>query len=1002
MPTFPVPPRQVPYCLNPLNFRHILRVAYWIYCYPTALRYYLYRAGPSLYRTAPGEKLLKTLTAKAYSSLFLCLPLTIALVSISLSAIALLFAAAFTPIAAFSWRHWLLGLCIGDIIGLLFFLIFSVTFSLTVGTARGSVGGSTISVTAGVANAAVLAVVLGLSPDWSFAQLLVSSNFSVIALFAFVVTISVAITIGDLIGSIIGIATGIASGVIAGTVYGIIATAIDRIEISSLVYATIIGLATSGAFGASMTFASCLIICIAMGVFVGFSIDVALYQNGIIVERALLYGFVATLIVWTGTLRLVPIHIGYLLSVVFRLASSKPLKTHPIVWDELIVLPLPGTYRYLEKVLQQDRTRGLQLLVHVARNPLQSTIVQRVLKKYLSQSEDFLVALYELLNMSISGAYVFAPVDANDWTLVPANRQLLLGELSGQWVDCTSERTSYLVERFLFGLTWMQRDHSRTAQTAFYRFLYDISYGVELREEEFTLTNYAPVYSAFEHQPAGVEIKQSFDAIAQCLSASQTSQLAKVSKLTAHLPPVKRAIRPDVIDVLNRFEKIAGDISSAAKSKSLVIQQGALLRSNSALEALNQQVIPSVLSPESRLLKQIAEQWSRFITVTGGEIGQLNVSLSFLENPYVIGTPVTGDALIGREDILRRIADELFITPGRCPSIVLYGHRRMGKSSILRNLSTYLSSPKIKIVDFNMQILGHISSTAELLYALARQVYRSLSPKQTRLLGRPERISFIEKNPYHVLDDIFYRLNPVLSGYSVIIAIDEFEKIEEKIKKGQLSEGILEFLRGLTQTYSWFSLVFAGLHTLEEMCYSYWHPFFTSIPIRVSFLSPHTARQLIVQANNIVYENDMVDRIIQLTNGQPYLIQLIGHTLVTYFNRNLLSKREIQNSFLVFNLEDLQKVLDSPEFYTIGNAYFKGVWLQALTGSALGQTKILKQLAKEPMSAKQLVEATGYSDSEIAIALNTLREHDVVVLVGSNFTYAVELMRLWVVSHQLY
>ena len=997
MPTFPTPPFLVPNCLNPFNFRHSLLVAYWVYCYPTALKYYLYRADPALYKAGLGSSILKTLTVKAYRNLYLCLPLTIALVSIGLSAIAL----AFLPTSSFSWPHWLLGLCIGNVIGIVFLLIFCITFSLTAGTARAVASGSIISVTAGVANAAVLAVVLGQSPDWSLTQLFVPRHLGIVVLFGLTTGTSVAITIGDLIGSIIGVAAGLASGVVAGAVFGIIATAVDRVEIASLIYAAIIGLATSGSFGASMTFASGLIICLVTGIFIGLSINVALYQNEVAIEKAILYGGIATLSVWIGTLRLIPVHIGYLLYVILRAVPGIPLKRHPIAWDELIALPLPGTQKYLEDSLRQDRTLGLQLLIQVARSPLHSPIVQRVLKKYLSQTENFLAKLYFLLDRPASRAYVFAPVDINDWQQVPANKQLLLAELSSQWVDCTSERTSYQIERFIYGMTWLQRDHSRTAQTAFYHLLYDISYSVEVGDKAFDLVNYAPVYSAFEHQPRGVEIKQSFDAIANFLSYSHISQLSKTDQLATHLPSTSEAIRPDVINILNRLKRIARDVANAVESKSLFIQQGSLLRANSTLKALHKQVLTEAVSPESKLLKQIVEQWNRFVTEAGGEAGQLHDMPTFIKNPYIIGTPVTGDALVGREDILRRMAEELFTTPGQCPSIVLYGHRRMGKSSILRNLSAYLPSPNIKVIDFNMQVLGHVTNTGELLYALAQQIYRSLMSEQASQIIVPERDQFTRQNPYHALDDFFQLLNSILSGHSFVIAIDEFEKIEEKIEKGQLSENLLEFLRGLTQTYTWFSLVFAGLHTLEEMCHSYWHPFFTSVPIRVSFLTPGAAKQLIVQANNIAYHDEVICEIVKLTNGQPYLIQLICHTLVAYFNRNLLSNKQSDSPFLLFDMKDLQTVLNSSEFYSTGNAYFKGIWLQALNSPAASQIEILKQLALQPMPAKQIVQATGLSPAIVALALNTLQDHDVVKLQTEKFTYTVELMRMWVAACQL-
>ena len=40
---------------------------------------------------------------------------------------------------------------------------------------------------------------------------------------------------------------------------------------------------------------------------------------------------------------------------------------------------------------------------------------------------------------------------------------------------------------------------------------------------------------------------------------------------------------------------------------------------------------------------------------------------------------------MGREDIMRHL-DELWAGEGERSSVVLYGHRRMGKTSILQNL----------------------------------------------------------------------------------------------------------------------------------------------------------------------------------------------------------------------------------------------------------------------------------------------------------------------------
>lgn len=1001
MATFPSPPFSVPRCLTPWHPRHCLLVAYWAYCCPTALKYYLYRADPTLYQAALGGGILKTLTVRAYRNLYLCLPLTIAMVSVGLSLMGLLC----LPVSTFSWPNWFLGLAIGNVIGLIFLVIFGITFSFTASTARGAASGAIIGLVAGVANAAVLAVVLGMSPDWSYTQLLLPKNISLVLLFGLVLGTPVSLMLGGLIGGLIGIVTGLVSGLIAGTVFGIVETAVHQVEISGLAYATIIGLATSGAFGSSMTMASCLMFCLAVGGVVGISVNIALYQDAIAAEKAIVYGAISTLIIWSGTLRLMPVHVGYLLYGALSLLPGKRFQQHPIAWDELIILPLPGTQQYLEKSLQRNEAAGWNLLLRAARNPLQRPIVQQAMTCHLAQHKTPLRSIYRWLQHPAGDAYIFAPVDANDWAQLPTSREVLLGELSSQWVNCTSERTSYWVERFMYGVTWLGRNHVRTAQLAFCQLLYDMAYGNAVLMNQFQLSAYAAVYTGLAEQPGQAEIRGSLNAIATFLSYTHISQLSAVRKLVEPLPTPADAIRADVLDVLNALKQIAEDVAIAENKKSLFVRQGSLLRANSALEALRQQINhtmnTAVPSPEFRLLQTIVEQWSDFVTQAGGEAGQQSQANLYLQNPYIIGTPVVGEALFGRDDILKRIADELFTCPGQCPSIVLYGHRRMGKSSILRNLDAYLKNVNIKVVDFNMQILGHISDTRELLYVLAQQIYRSLTPTQTAQLSALERDTFIYENPYHALNSFFQTLTQLLDRQSFIIAIDEFEKIEEKIEKGHLSENLLEFLRGLTQSYPWFSLIFAGLHTLEEMCYSYWHPFFTSIPIRVSFLPEQPAQQLIMQANHVAYEDDVVAEIVRLTNGQPYLIQLIGHTLVTYFNRNLLARAPECDDYCVFNTSDLKAVLNSDEFYSIGSAYFKGIWLQASKSSVAGQVEILRQLARSPMSAEQLVQATGRTPQSVRSALEALQAHDVIVKSNHLFTYTVELMRLWIVSHHL-
>ena len=172
-----------------------------------------------------------------------------------------------------------------------------------------------------------------------------------------------------------------------------------------------------------------------------------------------------------------------------------------------------------------------------------------------------------------------------------------------------------------------------------------------------------------------------------------------------------------------------------------------------------------------------------------------------------------------------------------------------------------------------------------------------------------------------------------------------------------------------------------------------------SIEIPVSFLSPEAAKQLITQPSpdfNLDYDQDAIAKIIQLTGSQPYLIQLIGHNLVTRFNRQTYEEGIERQRRLA--LADVEAVINAPEFFINGNAYFSAVWEQAKLSAPLYQTVILKALSEASLSLTEIVEQTNLNLNQVEAALATLASHDVVNLRDEKYFYMVELMRRWVSS----
>ncbi len=294
-----------------------------------------------------------------------------------------------------------------------------------------------------------------------------------------------------------------------------------------------------------------------------------------------------------------------------------------------------------------------------------------------------------------------------------------------------------------------------------------------------------------------------------------------------------------------------------------------------------------------------------------------------------------------------------------------------------------------------MQLVGTVANTNQLLYLLARRIYTSLPEIQKQSCQEPIEKYFLIHSPYDCFSFFLDELSKKRAELRFIITVDEFEIIEEMIDDQQLEPQLLVFWRGLFQSYQWFVMIFAGCHSLKEMCQDYWNPFLygsvKSIPI--SFLKEKAAQELIQKPLPIPYTSEAIDRIISLTNCQPYLIQLICEALVDYYNHQLEEGQTREKSL---RLEDVEVVINTPEFFNEGFDYFQGVWGQAIYNQPAINKEILETLSDGSYSLSQLRERLGCSLEEIKASLKILRKLDVIEIDNEVYIYTVELMRRWV------
>ncbi|HAC63434.1 MAG TPA: ATPase, partial [Cyanothece sp. UBA12306] len=527
-------------------------------------------------------------------------------------------------------------------------------------------------------------------------------------------------------------------------------------------------------------------------------------------------------------------------------------------------------------------------------------------------------------------------------------------------------------------------------------------------EFEFRLDTFPRAVAAgfwYLHNEKPLKAKEAFREVRSLLYGEEMYVLADIISqfyLTEDIPtiaslyidnfPDEPYLRPTTWDTIKVFCNVIEDVKIIDQGTNRLARSSALNRAIGELQSIininSQNSHPQqVPKTERSLILEIAEIWQTALQNIAKDVGEIVITEP-IPMPYVIGPPVEGQLFAGREDILREL-QQLWASGQTMQSVVLYGHRRMGKTSILKNINHKLGK-NVRLVYTNLQGLGDIQNgMSEVLMAIGSDIAKTLKiepPKTEDLLTFPE-ITF--KN---FLEDALTSL----PNQGLMIALDEFEVLEELVNEGKIKESFTGVLRSWTNLSSRLGFIFAGLHTLEEKIGDYDQPFFASfIPLRVSFLDQDSTGHILAEPNEdfpLNYAIEVLEKIHQLTSGQPFLVQLIGFQLVSRYNKQLQQQSSPKNTI---RLGDLEAIINK-QFFQRGNYYFQGVWKQAAEDVG-GQQEILEQLTphREGLTETELLNLTQLNQPELMAAIDALKRHDVIQEIDEKYTIIVELFRQW-------
>ncbi|NEP08714.1 MAG: ATP-binding protein [Symploca sp. SIO2C1] len=779
--------------------------------------------------------------------------------------------------------------------------------------------------------------------------------------------VSSGVAFGVAIGVAIGIAGGVAGSVAGGVAFGVA----SGMAIS--VFFCVPGLVVAGvSSGVSSGVAGGVAFGVAIGVAGGGAGDVAggmAFWVAVAVGRNRLENWLVTL----------PFSRGLLQNQSWMLPRITPL-------------PLISLSSRLQNWLRQDWDTGLHNANQLLTYTLQFIPVVKAVNPVLAATppEEVIFRVVKLAEAT------------DDWDLVRFASASLNAQL----------KSRFLEGFFLLPPPWKRRLQARLAtgtrldtpaRAAAAGFWY-------LHEKEPAKA--VEAFTVVRSLPYGEEMF----TLAQTLTAFQgVKEPAAIARIQLPAFPQEPLLRPTTWNAIASLGRVIEDLQVVERSVSRGARSFALNRAVGELKGIlnNQNTLPKA---EKDLIIDIAETWQEALLQIAGEVGEIVITKP-VRNPYTIGDPVEGNLFIGREDIMREL-EELWLTNHQVQSVVIYGHRRMGKTSILRNIANCLGA-EIKLAYINLLSVGDTSQgVGEVLMAICDGIAEAVNlppPADEDLLNLP--YPTFRRYLKEVQELLMCPPSPPILGgtgftppkvgglggqnpQSLIIALDEFEQIEELINKGKIAPDFMKVLRASVQKSKHIAFAFAGLHTLEEMTEDYFQPFFASvIPIRVSFLEPAATQQILanpaIEDFPLDYTPETLDQIYSLTAGQPYLVQLVGFQLVNRYNKQVFEQKRDREP--VFTVEDLEAVINNPEFLHKGSPYFTGVWGQAIEG-APGQQEILRILAPQPsgLSQSALAAATNLDEATLLAALQTLKRHDVIHQTQEGWQITVELFRRWV------
>ncbi len=280
---------------------------------------------------------------------------------------------------------------------------------------------------------------------------------------------------------------------------------------------------------------------------------------------------------------------------------------------------------------------------------------------------------------------------------------------------------------------------------------------------------------------------------------------------------------------------------------------------------------------------------------------------NFILQIFRAGDPIDKEkeAFVKREKVIAEIEKYIMMQTG-CPGILLYGRRRVGKSTIIKNLPYFLPQHVI-CVSISMQNPNYFSS-----------LYKNFIPNIMKKMNDTLDYKYKTGDGHYDLSEFYNYLkwcNVELGKQNkkLIIMVDEFEMIDRKIGEKVFEIGLLDTFRESIQNHRNITWMFVGCNYINRLKNAEWSSYFISLQsIYVNMFTFEETITLLTEPlknsslkevgyfDPSIWERHILEKIYAETAGWPHLVQLVAEICITNLNESdsgYINEIILENSF---------------------------------------------------------------------------------------------------------